>query len=151
MTVKARRVSLSALVALLCTFAVGSAGTVWADDAPGSSVDSTKYADESMPPPDEFMAVDVNAVPRNQPPAVYPDSAKAAQIEGNVWVRVLVDRQGNVRKALIAKGSGKEVGFEEAALTAARQATWKPAMLNGKPVASWVSYEIKFLLSDEKR
>jgi TonB family protein len=150
MTVAVTRMSLVALLALLCTFTIGSAGTARADDASGNAIDTSKFADESIPSPDEFMAVDVSPVLTNQPPAVYPDSAKKAQMEGSVWVRVLVDRQGIVRRAQIAKSSGKKVGFEEAALIAAKQATWKPAMLDDKPITTWVSYEIKFLLKNEK-
>jgi TonB family protein len=150
MTIRVTRMSLVALLALLCTFTVGSAGIAQATDVSNNGIDSAKIADKSLPSPDEFMAVDVRPVLEKQPQAVYPDSAKNAGIEGNVWVQVLVDKQGNVRQALIAKGSGKKVGFEEAALTAAKQSTWKPAMVNNKPVATWVSYEIKFLLSTEK-
>jgi TonB family protein len=128
---------------------VGSAGAAQAD-ASNKGTDSSKIADKSLPSPDEFIAIDANPVLENQPQAVYPDSAKKANIKGSVWVKVLVDKQGSVRKALIAKESGKKVGFEEAALTAAKQATWKPAMLDKKPVAVWVSYEIKFAVEDEK-
>jgi len=150
MTVKVTRMSLVALLMLLCTFTVGSAGIARADDVSKNGVDSAKIVDKSLPSPDEFIAIDVNPVLENQPQAVCPDSAKKANVEGSVWVKVLIDKQGSVRQALIAKGSGKKVGFEEAALTAAKQATWKPAMLNNKPVVVWVSYEIKFLLKNEK-
>ena len=150
MTIRVTRMSLVALLALICTFIIGSAGTVRADNAPNSGVDSAKIVDKSLPSPDEFIAVDINPVLENQPQAVYPDSAKKANVKGSVWVKVLIDKQGGVKRALIAKGSGKKVGFEEAALAAAKQATWKPAMLDKKPVATWVSYEMKFALEDEK-
>jgi TonB family protein len=150
MTIRVTQVSLVALLALLCTFTISSVGTARADNAPDSGVDSAKVVDKSLPSPDEFIAVDISPVLENQPPAVYPDSAKKANIKGSVWVKVLVDKQGSVKRALIAKASGKKVGFEEAALAAAKQATWKPAMLDKKPVAIWVSYEIKFAQEDEK-
>jgi TonB family protein len=150
MTVAVTRMSLVVLLMLTCTFTVGSAGAAAADDVYSKEFDSRKAVDKSLPSPDEFIAIDVNPVLEKQPQAVYPDSAKKAGIEGSVWVKVLIDKQGSVKAALIAKGSGKMVGFEEAALTAAKQATWKPAMLNNKPVAVWVSYEIKFLDKSEK-
>jgi len=150
MTVAVTRMLLVALLTLTCTFTVGSAGAARVDDVSNNGVDSARIVDKSLPSPDEFIAIDVNPVLENQPQAVYPDSAKKANVEGSVWVKVLIDKQGSVRQALIAKGSGKKVGFEEAALTAAKQATWKPAMLNNKPVAVWVSYEIKFVLKSEK-
>jgi periplasmic protein TonB len=150
MTIAVTRMSLVALIALLCTFTVGLAGTAQADNVSKNVNDSTKVVDKSLPSPDEFIAVDVSPVLENQPEAVYPDSAKQANIEGSVWVKVLVDKQGSVRQALIIRGSGKKVGFEEAALTAAKQATWKPAQINNKPVAIWTSYEIKFSLKNAK-
>jgi TonB family protein len=150
MTVRVTRMSVVALIALLCTFTVGSAGTARADNVSDKGVDSAKIVDKSFPSSDEFIAIDVNPVLENQPQAVYPDSAKKAGIEGSVWVKALIDKQGNVRDAIITKGSGKKVGFEEAALTAAKQATWKPAIQNEQPVSVWVSYEIKFLLKNEK-
>jgi hypothetical protein len=134
MTVAVTRMSLVALLALLCTFTVGSAGTALAD-ASNSGADSVKLVDKSLPSPDEFIAIDVSPVLVNQPQAVYPDSAKKANIEGSVWVKVLIDKLG---------------GVEEAALAAVKQATWKPAMINNKPVAVWVSYEIKFVLKSKK-
>ncbi len=76
----------------------------------------------------------------------YPPVAKMNKIEGSVWVKVLVGKDGTVRKAMIAKPSGKAVGFEESALEAARQGTWTPALLKGLYVDSWVTYEIKFEL-----
>jgi protein TonB len=146
MIVAVTRMSLVALLAFMCTFTVGSAGTARADNVS----DSAKIVDKSLPSPDEFIAIDDSPVLENQPQAVYPDSAKKANLKGSVWVKVFIDKQGSVKRALIAKGSGKKVGFEEAALTAAKQATWTPAMIDKKPVAVWVSYEIKFELKDEK-
>ena len=150
MTVAVTRMLLVALLTLTCTFTVGSAGAARVDDVSNNGVDSARIVDKSLPSPDEFIAIDVNPVLENQPQAVYPDSAKKAGIEGSVWVKALIDKQGNVRDAIVTKGSGKKVGFEEAALAAAKQATWKPAIQNKQPVFVWVSYEIKFLLKNEK-
>ena len=48
--------------------------------------------------------------------------------------------------ARILKESGNEFRFDEAALDAAKKTTWKPAVQDGKKVAVWVSYQIKFQL-----
>jgi TonB family protein len=150
MTVVVTRISLVALITLMCTFTVGSIGIALADDVSKSGVDSARVIDKSLPSPDEFIAVDASPVPEKLVQPLYPDSAMKAGIEGSVWVKALIDKQGNVRQALVAKNSGKKVGFEEAALKAAKQGTWKPAMLNNKPVAIWVSYEVKFVLTSVK-
>jgi TonB family protein len=51
-----------------------------------------------------------------------------------------------VRDALIAKSSGSNVGFDEAAIKAALQRRYRPALQNGRPVAVWVTYKIVFRL-----
>lgn len=102
--------------------------------------------EEYIPAPDEFVAVEEQPVVIQQVNPKYPEIARKAGIEGTVWVRVLVDRSGNVKDAIIAKESGANAGFEEAALEAAKQAKWKPAMQNKQPVTIWVAYPIKFQL-----
>ncbi len=106
--------------------------------------------EEYLPQPDEFVAVEEQPVAIQLPVAKYPEMARKAGIEGNVWVKVLVDKTGNVRDAVIVKESGASAGFEEAALEAAKQGKWKPAMQNKQPVAVWVSYEVKFQLGKSR-
>ena len=77
---------------------------------------------------------------------LYPEMARRAGIEGFVWVNVLLDKKGKVRDVKIKIDSGANAGFEEAAIKAAKQTSWKPAISNGQPVALWVSYKIIFTL-----
>lgn len=102
--------------------------------------------EEYLPKADEFVAVEEQPLPLSQPQPKYPEIARKAEIEGKVWVKALVDKNGNVKDAIILKESGANAGFEEAALEAAKLSKWKPAMQNKQPVAVWVSYEIKFTL-----
>lgn len=102
--------------------------------------------EEYLPQADEFVAVEEMPVGISLPTPVYPPMAQRVGIEGSVWVKVLVDKTGNVRDAKVIKPSGTDAGFEEAALEAARKGKWKPAIQNKQPVAVWASYEIKFLL-----
>jgi len=76
----------------------------------------------------------------------YPDIARKAGIEGSVWVKVLVGTDGKVHEVKVLKESGANVGFEESALASALSGEWKPATSDGKPVALWVAYEVKFKL-----
>jgi protein TonB len=103
--------------------------------------------EEYLPQADEFVAVEEMPVGISLPTPVYPPMALKAQIEGSVWVKVLVDKTGNVRDAVVVKPSGANAGFEEAALDAAKKGKWKPAIQNKQPVAVWASYEIKFQLT----
>ncbi len=104
--------------------------------------------EEYIPTPDEFIAVEEQPVKIQNVQPKYPEIARKAGIEGSVWVKVLVDKNGNVRDAIVLKESGANAGFEEAALESARQSKWKPAMQNKQPVMLWVSYEVKFQLKN---
>lgn len=107
--------------------------------------------EEYLPAPDEFVAVEEQPVLLQKVQPEYPEIARKAGIEGSVWVKVLVDKNGKVRDAIILKESGANAGFEEAALEAAKQGVWKPAMQNKQPVALWVAYEVKFQLKGGNR
>lgn len=133
-------------IALIAPLVVGSSGNARAEESRDRVTDSTKIVDRTLPSPDEFVAVESMPVVLNQSQPQYPDSARQAGIEGSVWVKVLIDKEGKVRDGMIAKDSGKKVGFEAAALVAAMQTTWKPATQKGKPVAVWVSYQVAFKL-----
>jgi protein TonB len=102
--------------------------------------------DELLPAPDEFVAYEEPPEQIVEVKPVYPPMAQRAGIEGVVWVKALVDKEGKVRDVIILKDSGATAGFEEAAIEAAMQTVWKPAISNGQPVAVWIAYQIYFKL-----
>jgi len=101
---------------------------------------------EFLPAVDEFVAVEEYPVQVFEETPAYPEMAERAGIEGVVWVRALVDKEGKVRNAIIQKASGTKAGFEEAALEAAFKNRYRPAIQNGRPIAVWVSYRVVFEL-----
>jgi periplasmic protein TonB len=77
----------------------------------------------------------------------YPDFAKQAGIQGEVWLEVEVFTDGKVGaieviQSLMA-GPG---GLDEAAINAVRQWEFAPAKSNGKAVACWVTFPVEFFL-----
>lgn len=125
------------MVGLLLALSVGSghAEKVKAED------------NDSIPPPDSFVLVKFQPTPDKLVQPKYPKEAQKLGIEGTVYVKVFVDEKGKVRKAIILKSSGKNVGFDEAALKSAKKGKWHPAKdENGKKVGVWVAYPIKFSL-----
>lgn len=103
--------------------------------------------DDYLPAADEFVPVEIypEFVHENKPP--YPRLAKQAGITGVVWVKALVDKDGNVRDAQVAKSSGT-VALDEAAVKAAYGSKFKPGIQNGRPVNCWVSYKVEFELDN---
>ncbi len=79
----------------------------------------------------------------------YPRLAKAAGLEGVVWIAAFVDERGKVQAVQIAKASGSNAGFERAAEAAAWKCTFSPAVQNGNPVAIWVTFSFRFRLSQD--
>jgi TonB family protein len=89
------------------------------------------------------------AVPEDEPPVVleqsvpvYPPAAREAEKEAVVAMRLLIDVGGKVTKAQVIKSVGD--GFDESALSAIRQFRFRPALRDGQPIASVITYKIRF-------
>ncbi len=102
--------------------------------------------DDYIPSPDSFIAVEEMPQQLSAPPPTYPEIARKAGIEGRVWLKLLIGKDGSVRDVIIIQESGANAGFEEAAVAAAWQSKWRPALQNKQPVALWVTYEVRFRL-----
>jgi len=76
-------------------------------------------------------------------PVEYPSWALQQGIEGRVVVRMLVDEQGRVAEAYVAKTSGYS-SLDEAAVAAVKKYRFLPALKNGKPIKRWVEQEFLF-------
>lgn len=81
-----------------------------------------------------------------QPPA-FPASMREAELEGLVYAKLLIGRDGVPRKGFIMKIEGGNEDMAKAALEAVRKWIFKPALVNGKPVEVWVVVPLKFRLS----
>lgn len=65
------------------------------------------------------------------PKPVYPPAAKTSGAQGKVVVEVLIDERGKVVEARVISG---HPFLQQAAIQAARQARFAPALLSGAPV-----------------
>jgi TonB family protein len=101
-------------------------------------------ANSDNDPPPDFVPYETEPVPKQKVDAEYPEIAKRAHLEGNVFLKLWVDTNGVVREALVLK-SDAEI-FNQAAIDAARHWTFKPAYAKGKPVAVWFSLPFRFRL-----
>jgi TonB family protein len=64
----------------------------------------------------------------------YPEFARKHKLEGKVYLRATVERDGTVSDLCIRRSTPQGVGFEEAALDAVRDWRYEPGTFNGKPV-----------------
>lgn len=90
---------------------------------------------------DENVAVQSAPVAIVQVKPEYPAFAKAASLQGTVFVKALVDKDGKVKKAVAVKGPET---FYKAACDAALKWVFKPAIQKDKPVAVWVMIPFNF-------
>lgn len=74
----------------------------------------------------------------------YPPEARRAEVEGDVVLSVRIDATGAVTSVKVLKGPG--YGLNEAAADAIRRTRWKPALKNGQPVETQITYNYRFLL-----
>lgn len=73
----------------------------------------------------------------------YPAIARQTGRTATVQVRVLVDENGRPQDAQLA-GARVGLGFDEAALDAARRTTFQAATKNGVRVKMWTNLNIRF-------
>jgi TonB family protein len=117
---------LLALTAVLGVLAFPMAGTAWAEPL---------KVEGDVKPPKVVNKVDPQ----------YPASARDAKIEGNVAVRIVIDKQGRVLNPAIAESSGN-ADLDKSAMDTVAQWTFQPATLNGKPVEVYFTITIRFAL-----
>jgi TonB family protein len=102
--------------------AVGFANPAWA---------------QSIPPPDVKPPVVVQHVD-----AVYPPSALSQRKHADVVLALTVDADGHVSKVDVMESGAPDL--DEAAVVAARQWTFVPAMRDGKPIPSRIRVPFHF-------
>jgi protein TonB len=116
------------------------------DEDSDDSIVFTFSPEEYLPERGEYVHHDQAPRQLNQVTYTYPPLALQAGIEGTVLIEALVDKDGNVRDAVVVKPSGCNAGFEEAALEGAYKIKYTPALSNNQPVAVRVTYPVRFKL-----
>jgi TonB family protein len=80
---------------------------------------------------------------------VYPPVAKAAKMQGPIYVDAIIGTDGSVRNATVT-GGAPFPPLQDAALAAVRQWVYTPTMLNGAPVEVQLSVSVVFKLCCEE-
>ncbi len=68
------------------------------------------------------------------------------KVEGTVVLSLLVDENGRVADVRVESGVSQNVGLNEAAVAAARTATFQPATKDGVRVKMWHQLKVPFKL-----
>jgi protein TonB len=121
------------------------------EGAGGGGVQITKDLKVDAPSQDEAPDINAFVAVEKQPqvvvsvPPVYPELAKRAGVEGTVYVKILVNKEGKAIKAVVLK-SDSEV-FNQPAIEAAMKFVFTPAIQHKSPVMVWVVVPFKFKLN----
>lgn len=124
------------------------------EGAGGGGVQITKDLKVEAPNNDDapdmnaFVAVEKMPQVVVQVPPVYPDLAKRAGVEGTVYVKILVNKEGKAIKAVVIK-SDSEV-FNQPAVDAALKFVFTPAIQHKSPVTVWVVVPLNLNLISNK-
>ena len=84
----------------------------------------------------------------NNPPPIYPTTARRRAQQGTVTLHVLVGIDGIVQRAEIAESSGFDALDDAALETVRRRWRFIPARRSGLPIESWVLVPIRFALTE---
>jgi protein TonB len=98
--------------------------------------------------PDPFTPFEKSPVPVVDPAPQYPEIPLRAGIEGTVWVKIWVTKEGKTKKAEVVRTDSEL--FNEAAIDAAMKWVFTPAVMNNGPVAVWVTIPFKFKLQNRR-
>ena len=78
------------------------------------------------------------------PQPVYTEDARLARIQGVVILEAIIDEEGAVQQVKVLKGLPE--GLSESAVKTAKEWTFKPATLDGKPVPVYFNLTVRFSL-----
>ena len=122
-------------------------GAMTSGAATEASSSATLTVDTDIPEKGAYQALDKNPEPLKMPQPVYPDIAKKAGISGKVYIQMLIDVDGHVLRADVARSSGN-VSLDDAAVEAAKQWMFTPAIApGGRPTRVWVMQVFTYKLN----
>jgi TonB family protein len=76
---------------------------------------------------------------------IYTDEARSMKIQGEVLLEVVLEASGKLRILRVVRGLGH--GLDDAAVRAAEQIRFKPALRDGQPADSTAVLHIIFQLA----
>jgi protein TonB len=98
---------------------------------------------EVMPEPEEGLEGFLNYIGKN---IKYPEEARKQGIEGKVFVRFVITKNGSISQVEVIKGMGYGLDEEAARVVSAYQKKWKPGINKGEKVNTEMVLPINYAL-----
>lgn len=95
-------------------------------------------------PPPAFVPFEKEPVCIKRVEPAYPEIAQKAGLEGSVYAKLWITKEGKVKEVVIMK-SDSEI-FNQAVIDAAGKWLFTPAMMKNGPVAVWLAVPFNFTL-----
>jgi TonB family protein len=123
------------------------------NSAPRSAVHPAGFGDADVPAPPTVQARAAAPAPQKIVPAeilskpvpIYTEEARTKRIEGEVLLEVVFEATGKIHVLKVVRGLGH--GLDDAAIRAAEQIHFKPALKDGQPSDSTALVHIIFQLA----
>jgi TonB family protein len=120
--------------------------------APATAARSAGFGDADVPAPPTVQSRPAQQAARltpaeiiSKPTPIYTEEARTQHIEGEVLLEVVLEASGNLRVLRVVRGLGH--GLDDAAVRAAQQIRFKPALKDGQPSDSTAVVHIVFQLA----
>jgi len=108
----------------------------------GTLIGAPIHIQDDLPP--DFRVVEKSPVIIKRVIPIWPEIARKAGIEGTVWVKLWVNKEGKIKKVVVLKSTSDI--FIEPTIAAAQQFVFTPAMMQNGPVDVWVALPFHFRL-----
>jgi TonB family protein len=115
-------------------------------------VQTTGFGDADVPAPATVQSRPAEVAARltpaeilSKPTPIYTEEARSKKIEGEVLLEVVLEASGKIRVLKVVRGLGH--GLDDAAVRAAEQIRFKPAMRDGQPSDSTAVLHIIFQIA----
>jgi TonB family protein len=132
----------------------GFGGGVAVQDSSGvhGTVRRAGFGDADVPAPPTVSHAPAATAPKivpaeilSKPTPIYTEEARAKKIEGEVLLEVVFEASGKIHVVRVVRGLGH--GLDDAAVRAAEQIRFKPALKDGQPLDSTALVHIIFQLA----
>ncbi|MCX6169154.1 MAG: energy transducer TonB [Ignavibacteriales bacterium] len=104
---------------------------------------------DEEPNPDAKVEYEKGPEPIEFAKPAYPEEAKKNNITGKVFVKVLIDKEGTPKKAMVIE-SDNDI-FNQSAMDAIMKSKFTAAVNKGEKIPVWVVVPYKFTLEGEKK
>ena len=120
------------MVAIACAGSMVAAHGQIGGDEPGGHTQASAPAPASPPRAIRIATGVLQGMRLKKVDPVYPESARANGIQGQVTLHIIVGKDGHIQSLEVISGPDE---LKAAALDAVKQWIYKPYLLNGQPVA----------------